>query len=327
MHNLAPDIAARFAEIALGHVTREYPHKLDHVMDGPEDVLSPAQLHPIFHGSFDWHSCVHGYWLLLRVRRLFPALNVARRIEALADDMLTPAKVAGELAYLDRAYSGGFERPYGWAWAIALWAEAMRHEDRDWGEALHPLAAAFAERFRLYLPRLTYPIRVGTHFNSAFALTLALEWPDEALRTLIADKARSWFSADRDCPGWEPGGDEFLSSALSEALLMKRVLGAGFPAWFAGFLPGLAHSRPRSLLEPVFVSDRSDGKIAHLDGCNLSRAWCWREIAAALPSDTAAIARDAADRHLAASLPHVAGDYMGEHWLATFAMLALEASG
>jgi hypothetical protein len=325
-HTLTPETATRFAEIALGHVTREYPHKLDHVMDGPEDVQSPARLHPIFHGSFDWHSCVHGYWLLLRVRRLFPDLPVAKRIEALADDMLTPAKVAGELAYLDRAYSGGFERPYGWAWLIALQVEAARHADRDWGEALQPLAEAFADRFKSFLPRLTYPIRVGTHFNSAFALTLTLERPDKDLRSLIGEKARGWFGNDRDCQAWEPGGDEFLSSALSEALLMRRVLGDEFAGWFAGFLPRLVQGEPRSLLEPVFVSDRSDGKIAHLDGCNLSRAWCWREIAPALPDDLAAIARDAADRHLAASLPHVAGDYMGEHWLATFAMLALEAN-
>jgi hypothetical protein len=268
---------------------------------------------------------VHGYWLLLRVRRLFPELPVAKRVQALADEMLTPAKVSGELAYLDRAYSGGFERPYGWAWAIALWAEAARHQDRGWGEALRPLAEAFAERFKTYLPRLTYPIRVGTHFNSAFALTLALEWPDQDLHRLIAEKARGWFGEDRDCQAWEPGGDEFLSSALSEALLMRLVLGDDFPAWFAAFLPRLVEGEPHSLLEPVFVSDRSDGKIAHLDGCNLSRGWCWREIAPALPAVVAAIARDAADRHLAASLPHVAGDYMGEHWLATFAMLALEA--
>jgi hypothetical protein len=323
-HRLTPEIAGRFAQIALGHVTREYPHKLDHVMDGPEDVRSPAQLHPIFHGSFDWHSCVHGYWLLLRVRRRFPDLPVAREIDALADDMLTPAKAAGELAYLDRAYTGGFERPYGWAWAIALWAEAARHEDREWGEALHPLAAAFAERFRTYLPRLTYPIRVGTHFNSAFALTLALEWPHPDLHALIADTARGWFGEDRDCQAWEPGGDEFLSSALCEALLMHQLLGPEFPAWFDAFLPRLTQGEPATLLQPVFVSDRSDGKIAHLDGCNLSRAWCWRQIANALPPHMATLAREAADRHLQVSLPHVAGDYMGEHWLATFAMLALE---
>jgi hypothetical protein len=323
---LTPEIATRFAEIALGHVTREYPHKLDHVMDGPEDVQPPRALHPIFFGSFDWHSCVHGYWLLLRVRRLFPALDVARRIEELGDRMLIPAKVAGELAYLDRAYSGGFERPYGWAWAIALQQEAARHTDRDWGEALEPLAAAFAERFKLFLPRLTYPIRVGTHFNTAFALTLAREWPDADLTELIEARARAWFGEDRDCQAWEPGGDEFLSSALSEALLMRRVLSDEFTPWFERFLPRLRERQPASLLTPAHVSDRSDGKIAHLDGCNLSRAWCWRGIADALPDDLAAIAHDAAGRHLAASLPHVAGDYMGEHWLATFALLALEQS-
>ena len=322
MTRLSPDIAGRFARIALGHVTREYPHKLDHVLDGPEDALAPSELHPIFHGSFDWHSCVHGYWLLLRVRRLFPDLPVARDVEALADAMLTPEKVADELAYLDRPYTGGFERPYGWAWAIALWAEAARHLDHDWGAALEPLAAAFAERFAGYLPRLTYPIRVGTHFNTAFALTLALEWP--GLRDLIATRARDWFLSDRDCQAWEPGGDEFLSPALCEALLMQRVLGDRFAPWFDAFLPRLAKGEPASLLTPVHVSDRSDGKIAHLDGCNLSRAWCWHSIAPALPPHLAAVAVDAAERHLAASLPHVAGDYMGEHWLATFALLALE---
>ena len=324
-HTLTPETAARFAGIALGHVRREYPHKLDHVMNGPEDVLSPSALHPIFHGSFDWHSCVHSYRTLLRIRRLFPDLPVSRRIEALGDEMLTAANVAGEVDYLDRAYSGGFSRPYGWAWAISLWAEAARHDGKDWGDNLRPLAARLTELFKWYLERLTYPIRVGTHFNSAFALVLALEWPDDELRALIGDKARAWFANDRDCQAWEPGGDEFLSSALTEALLMRRVLGDDFSGWLAGFLPDLTDGRPASLLTPCFVSDRSDGKIAHLDGCNLSRAWCWRQIASALPEREAVIARDAADRHLAASLPHLAEDYMGEHWLATFALLALES--
>jgi hypothetical protein len=331
-HSLTPDTAARFAEMALGHVTREYPHKLDHVMDGPEDVLSPRELHPIFFGSFDWHSCVHGYWLLLRVRRLFPNLPVARRIEALADEMLTPELVAGELAYLDRAYSGGFERPYGWAWLLALHREAGRADRGDWAEALRPLALAIAERFRTFLPKLTYPLRVGTHFNIAFAMILALEWAeahDAALADLIRSRARHYFGEDRDCPGWEPGGDEFLSPALTEALCMKRVLGPGdFRAWFDRFLPDLAAGAPRSLFTPASVSDRSDGKIAHLDGFNLSRAWCWRGLADALDPALAELARATADAHLDASLPHVAGDYMGEHWLASFALLALaEASG
>jgi hypothetical protein len=328
MNVLTPETAARFARIALGHVTREFPHKLDHVMDGPEDVAGPRELHPIFFGSFDWHSCVHGWWLMLRVRRLFPDLPVAKEVEALADEMLAPDKVEGELAYLDRAYSGGFERPYGWAWLLALHAEAQRHSDRPWAADLEPLALAFAERFKLYLPKLTYPIRVGTHFNSAFAMILAMEWAepnDPSLAALIRDRARTWFGQDRDCRAWEPGGDEFLSSALTEALCMRRILGeAQFRSWFGHFLPDLAAGEPRTLFTPATVSDRSDGKIAHLDGLNLSRAWCWRQLAGALEPEAAQLARRTADEHLEASLPHVAGDYMGEHWLATFALLALE---
>jgi len=326
-HSVTPETAARFAEIALGHVRQEFPHKLDHVMDGPEDVVGPRDLHPIFYGSFDWHSCVHGYWLLLRVRRLFPDLPVCARIEELADEMLTVAKVAGELDYLDRAYSGGFERPYGWAWLLALHREAARADRLDWAQALQPLAMAFGERFMTYLPKLTYPIRVGTHYNTAFALTLARDWAldhDPARVTLIDARARDWFGEDRGCQAWEPGGDEFLSSALCEALLMSRVLGDGFAGWFDVFLPDAVAGRPQSLFTPATVSDRSDGKIAHLDGLNLSRAWCWRSIAAALPAHPIApVAREAADDHLAASLPHLADDYMGTHWLATFALLAL----
>jgi hypothetical protein len=328
MHSLTPDLAARFAAIALGHVTREYPHKLDHVMDGPEDVAGPRALHPIFFGSYDWHSCVHGWWLMLRLRRLFPELPDARRIEALADGMLAPDKVAGEIAYLDRAYSGGFERPYGWAWLLALHAEAQRHEDRAWAADLEPLARAFAGRFLAYLPKLTYPIRVGTHFNTAFAMILALDWAeanDPALAACIRARSGAYYGEDRGCQAWEPGGDEFLSSALTEALCMRRAVGDDdFRRWFARFLPDLAAGEPRILFVPATVSDRSDGKIAHLDGLNLSRAWCWRQLAPALEPELAELARRTAGEHLAASLPHVAGDYMGEHWLATFALLALE---
>jgi hypothetical protein len=328
-HSLTPEIAARFAGIALGHVTREYPHKLDQVLDGPEDLLGPRRLHPIFFGSFDWHSCVHGWWLMLRLRRLFPDLPVAARIDALAGEMLTGEKVAGELAYLDRAYSGAFERPYGWAWLLALHREAQNHPDRAWAENLAPLAGAFADRFRLFLPKLTYPIRVGTHFNTAFAMILALDWAganDPALAELIRERARAYYGGDKACQAWEPGGDDFLSPALTEALCMRRAVGdEAFRAWFAAFLPDLAQGEPAALFAPAFVSDRSDSKIAHLDGVNLSRAWCWRGLAGALDPPLDAIARAAADAHLDASLPYVAGDYMGEHWLATFALLALEA--
>jgi len=328
-HALTPETAERFARIAMGHVSREYPHKLDQTLEGPEDLLGPRALHPIFFGSFDWHSCVHGWWLLLRLRRLFPDLPARREIDAAADTAFQPYKVEGELAFLDRAYTGGFERPYGWAWLLALHREAQRHADRNWAADLAPLAAAFADRFKHYLPKLTYPIRVGTHFNTAFAMILALDWAeanDAALAGLISERAGDYYGNDRACQAWEPAGDEFLSSTLTEALLMRRLLGeAEFRAWFAGFLPDLAAGEPATLFVPAFVSDRSDGKIAHLDGLNLSRAWCWRGLAGALDGESAERARSAADTHLDASLPHVAGDYMGEHWLATFALLALEA--
>ncbi len=320
-------IACRFAEIALGHVAREYPHKLDHAMTGPGDVQGPRALHPIFFGSYDWHSCVHGYWLLLRARRAFPAMPVTARIEALIAEMVTPANVEAERAYLDRPSSGGFERPYGWAWMLALHGEAALSDRPDWAATLEPLARAFAERFKLHLPKLTYPIRVGAHANTAFAMILARQWAtahDPALVVLIDARARDYYSNDRDCQAWEPGGDEFLSSALTEAQCMAHILPpAEFRGWFARFLPRFGAGQPESLFTPATVSDRSDGKIAHLDGCNLSRAWCLRAIADMLDPRDAAVALASAERHIAASIDHVAGDYMGEHWLATFALLAL----
>ena len=326
--SLDADTAARFARIALGHVRQEYPHKLDHVLGSDEDALPPHVLHPIFFGSFDWHSCVHGWWTLLTLRRLFPDTDEARAIGKLADQSFTADKVAAELAYLQRPLSRGFERPYGWAWLLQLQLEASRHPEA-WAARLEPLARAFAERLRDYLRVLTYPIRVGTHFNTAFALILSLEWAerfDEPLAELIRDRARHWFQNDRDCQAWEPGGDEFLPPALIEALCMARALAEPeFHGWFGGFLPELEAGQPATLFMPATVSDRSDGKIAHLDGLNLSRAWCWRSLASMLPGDSQ-LAYDTAEMHLEAAMPYVAGDYMGEHWLATFALLALLAS-
>jgi hypothetical protein len=313
------------ARIALGHVTKDYPHKLDHVLLGDADALPPRALHPIFFGSFDWHSCVHGWWTLLTLKRLFPEIGEAQAIEQVANDSFTPAKVGAELAYLDRPLSRGFERPYGWGWLLYLHLEATRH-DEPWATEMEPLAHAFAKRLGDYLALLTYPIRVGTHFNTAFAIILALEWADDfdaALADQIRDRSRHWFGADRDCQAWEPGGDEFLSPALIEALCMARAHPALFPIWFEQFLPHVAARQPATLFTPAIVSDRSDGKIAHLDGLNLSRAWCWRSLAPLLPPEERGIAEDSADEHLAAAMPHLSGDYMGEHWLASFALLAL----
>jgi hypothetical protein len=332
MHpRLTPDLADRLAAIALGHVTREYPNKLDQVLTGPDDLGPPQALHPIFFGSFDWHSCVHGHWLLASLLRLFPDGAHAEATRALFDDQFTDDNVAGELAYVARPSSAGFERPYGWAWLLKLQAELSAHAGRTWAEALAPLARAFAERFQTYLPKLTYPIRAGTHGNTGFALRLALDYAetagDGALGDLIRTRLTDWFARDADCQAWEPSGDDFLSPALIEAEAMRRALPpAEFTPWFDRFLPRIGVGHPETLFAPAIVSDPADGKIAHLDGLNLSRAWCWRALAEALrdgdPRRPVMLA--AAERHLNASLPAVAGDYMGEHWLASFALLALE---
>ena len=330
MSELTPELGARFARTTLSHLGQQWPYKMDHVLNGPDDARPPIDFHPIFHGSFDWHSCVHGWWQVMRIARRFPDLPEAAAARARADEMLVPDKVAGELAYLSRPYSAGFERPYGWGWLLALHHELAKH-DAPWATALEPLARAFAERFKGYLPKLTYPIRVGTHFNTAFALTLARGWAlkrDPDLVAMIAARTQYWFATDRDAQAWEPGGDEFLSGTLMEALLVRHTgIAHHYPRWFDAFLPRIAQGEPATLLTPAHVSDRSDGKIAHLDGLNLSRAWAFRQIARGLPGDHPAVPvmRAAADRHLAASLPHLEDDYMGSHWLASFALLALDA--
>lgn len=328
MTQLTPALAQQFMTLTLGHLDRQYPYKMDLVLGGPEDARPPIEHHPIFHGSFDWHSCVHGWWQVMRLARLFPASPVAAQVRARADAMLVADKVAGELAFFARPYGGTASRPYGWAWLLALHGELAQH-DAPWAAAVEPLARDLAGRFAAYLGKLTYPIRVGTHFNTSFAATLAHEWAmahDSALIRLIEQRGRDWFGNDRACQAWEPDGDAFLSPALSEALLMSRVLDrTAFAEWFAAFLPDAARGCPETLFTPAHVSDRSDGKIAHLDGLNLSRAWCWRRIAVALaPHPLEALVVETAQAHIDAALPHIASDYMGEHWLATYAVLALE---
>jgi hypothetical protein len=260
-------------------------------------------------------------------------MKEAGKIEKLFDAQLTAVKMRAETRYLGQPLRATFERPYGWAWLLMLAAELNRHasaKGKRWSDALAPLADAFTQRYLDFLPKATYPTRVGTHFNSAFAVALAFEYAEvssnDALRKTLIDKARTWYSKDSDCQAWEPGGDDFLSSALMEAECMRRVLKTSeFSSWLDRFLPRLAVREPTTLFTPAIVSDRSDGKIAHLDGLNLSRAWCWRSIAATWPASDArrGIVLEAAEIHFAASLPHVSGDYMGEHWLATFALLAL----
>ncbi|MDE2181385.1 MAG: DUF2891 domain-containing protein [Alphaproteobacteria bacterium] len=323
-------LADHYATIALGHVTREFPNKLDHVLNEAADARAPRDLHAIFYGSFDWHSCVHSYWMLARLRRLFPDAASAAAIARRFDDAFTPANVAGEVAYLSRPLSAGFERPYGWAWLLMLAAELRRDAAGErWSRVVRPLEEAFVARLKAFLPKLTYPVRAGTHANTAFALALAAEYAevaqDIALLDLLADRAEAWFGLDQEAPAWEPSGDDFLSPTLIEAECMHRLMPPGaFSDWFAGYLPSLVHQIPRTLFQPAVVSDRSDGKIAHLDGLNLSRAWCMRALARSVADDPREpILRDGAEAHLAVALPHVAGDYMGEHWLSTYAVLAL----
>jgi len=325
----------RFVGLVLGHVGREYPSKLDHVINDAGDLRGPRELHPVFFGSFDWHSCVHGYWLLVRALRCFPGVARAAEVRALLDERLTGANVAAEVAYLNLPRRGTFERPYGWAWLLKLAAElkagaAGTEGMARWDMVLGPLTAAFVERFKGYLPKATYPVRVGTHQNTAFALALTMDYAreagDAALAGMIRDKAREWYLKDAGYQAWEPGGTDFLSPGLVEAECMRRVLGEGeFLEWLGRFLPRLGEREPAALFEPAVVSDRTDGQIAHLDGLNLSRAWCWRAMGLALPAGDPrrALAEEAYRVHLEAALPHVAGDYMGEHWLATFALLAM----
>ena len=317
MHALNDDIAARFARIALGHVTREYPNKPGNVLAGAEDARTPRSLCPVFFGSFDWHSCVHSYWLLARVLARFPRGDAASEIAPLLDRQLTPENVAGECATLSAPTARGFERPYGWAWLLKLAAELAALPEQRWARALAPLADIVVARFRAYLPIAAYPVRAGAHGNTAFALLLAADYADPGLVELLQSTAARWYGADAACPAWdEPGGDDFLSPALVEAACMRRLHPGTFVAWFDRFLPEIGSCRPATLFRPVVASDRSDGKIAHLDGLALSRSWCLGTLANALgPGDRRAnLLLDAASEHLDASLPHLQDHYMDEHW-------------
>jgi hypothetical protein len=344
----------RFARLALGCVAREFPHKLDHVLEGEASVKSPRQLHPAFYGCFDWHSAVHGHWLLAHLLRTGRGGRWEPEARGKLGANLTRANLEAEAEYFRSPERKSFERPYGWAWLLKLQEEFYLWDDPEaetWFDSLKPLAAAVVEKYLDFFPRQQYPIRTGTHFNTAFGLAFAHEYATTLttdansgaktldaehartlaeLRALVEERARAYFASDTDCPAsWEPGGDEFLSPCLVVADLMRRVLTPEeFARWFAKFLPGVGEGKPASLLTPADVSDRSDPKIVHLDGLNLSRAWCMRNVARALPSeDPARAVLDAsARRHADATLPHVtSGDYAGEHWLATFAVLMLSS--
>lgn len=331
--HLDPAAAERFARLALACVQREFPYQPAHVVSGPADAHRPRDLHPAFYGCFDWHSAVHGHWLLARVLRRFPDLPAGPVIRAALRANLAPAHLQAEADYF-RAHPG-YERPYGWAWLLKLAQELAAWPDAEaaaWRAGLQPLAAVIIDRYLAFLPRQTYPVRSGVHSNTAFGLAFAWDYAAAAghaeLATLVRGRALEYYGQDRDYPWrWEPGGSDFFSPGLLEADLLRRLLPANqFAAWLAGFL---GPAPVETVLQPAEPADRSDGQLVHLDGLNLSRAWCLWNVARALPAgdERRAGLAAAASRHADAGLAHVlSGEYMGEHWLASFAVYMLECA-
>ncbi len=314
--------AFRLAALPLAGIDREYPNAPGIVHNSARDIAPHREHHPAFYGCFDWHSSVHGHWMLIKLLREFSGLRTEREIRAKLGKNLTAANIGREKAYLENNRS--FERTYGWAWLLKLHGELLEWDDpdgREWRAALQPLADLIRELYKEYLPKLDHPIRSGEHPNTAFGLIFAWEYAkqvgDDALAELIATRAIIYYKNDRDCPlNWEPSGYDFFSPCLMEADLMRRILPpAEFSNWFAELLPKID-------LTPAQVTDRSDGKMVHLDGLNFSRAWCLYGLAEHTKNRQTLL--KIADNHLNYSLPNIVdGDYAGEHWLASFALLTL----
>lgn len=327
--------ASHFAKLALNCLQQEYPNKLSHVMNDSSEVQSPQALHPAFYGCFDWHSSVHGHWMLVRLLKRFPDMPEAQQIRQKLATNLTATNITAEVAYLHQPNRKSFERTYGWVWLLKLADELQSWDDEQgqiWSTNLIPLADEIVTRYLDFLPRLNYPVRSGEHPNTAFGLTFAYDYAvntnNIALTQLIESTAMRFYANDKNCPlDYEPGGSDFLSPCLEEADLMWRILPQeDYVAWLAEFLPGIPDNPPVSIQSPATVSDRSDGKLVHLDGLNLSRAWCMQQIAEALPANdpsrTWLMAQ--AKEHINVTLPNIAsGSYEGEHWLASFAVYAL----
>jgi hypothetical protein len=326
--------AAGYARTAMDNIAREFPSHVMHLMTEPGDFpYRPAERTPVFFGSLDWHSCVEMHWLLVRLLRLAPDAVPADEVRALLEAQFDAGKLVVEAEFV-RGDGGRGERPYGWAWALALIGELAELGGADaarWLAAMAPLEAALTAGFADWLPKATYPIRYGVHANSAFAFSQLLPYALSRSVTLaegVTAKAVGWFGHDKGAPAaFEPSGHDFLSPSLTEAELMARLLRPPeFARWLGEFLPGIAGTEPAALFTPAVVSDASEGQIAHLHGLNASRAWCWRRIAESLPAGDARVgpALDAARTHLAVALPYVTGsDYMVEHWLVAYAVLAM----
>jgi hypothetical protein len=332
---LTMETASAFARLALKGISKEYPNKPGDVLNSAADVKSPRAVHPAFYGSFDWHSAVHGHWMLVRLLRLYPELPERKQIRSVLGEHLTAKNLQTEADYFKQPNRQSFERTYGWAWLLKLAEELHSWDDPDgrkWAKNLQPLADTIVARYLAFLPKQTYPIRTGVHPNTAFGLAFALDYAravdHKALRSLVEERSHTYYGRDAGIPAkWEPDGADFFSPSLMEADLMRRVLPkAEFRAWFRRFLPEIDKGEPKALLMPATVADRSDPQIVHLDGLNLSRAWCMRSITAALAESDPArkVLTESAGRHAVAALQHVAsGDYAGEHWLASFATYLL----
>ena len=330
---------ARFAELALDCIHREYPGKVSHVMNSAEDAKPPHELTPIFFGCYDWHSAVHGHWLLVRLCRTQPHGAFVAKARAALGKSLMPDKVAAELAYLRGDGRKSFERPYGLAWLLQLSAELHEWDDpqaEQWAATLRPLEAEAARRFKDWLPKLSHPVRTGEHSQTAFAMGMILDWAhcrgDREMIELVERRARDYYINDRGAnSSFEPDGQAFLSPIIAEADLMRRILKpAEFAAWLGAFWPGLSLDDSRGWLAPAVVTDKTDGKLVHLDGLNLSRAWMLEGIAAGLPPGDPRILslRGAAREHRQAGLEAVTGEhYEGGHWLASFAVYLVTKRG
>jgi len=336
---LDPASVERFAGLALGCVHQEYPNKISHVLSSDEDVAPPRELTPTFYGCFDWHSSVHGHWLLVRLSRLYPDAAFTREARAALEQSFSPDRIAVEARYLVGEGRASFERPYGLAWLLCLADELHSWDDeqaRQWSENLAPLVRAAAGRLHEWLPKLHYAIRTGEHNQTAFAFGLVLDWAatvgDETMAELVAGKARQFYLDDVDCPlAYEPSGEDFLSPCLAEADLIRRILPPPeYARWLTRFLPQIPTVSKTDWLPIGVVTDRADGKLAHLDGLNISRAWMLEGIVSGLPEDDPrrAALQLTGDVHRSAGLASVTGEhYEGGHWLGSFATYLVTGKG
>lgn len=338
---MTADQSDAMAGLASSCIHKEYPNVVKHYFSGPQDVRSPKEMHPVFYGCLDWHSSVHGHWLLVRLLNTNPDLSERAKIIEQLDQSFNATNIGAELAYFNRPGSGtSYERPYGLAWFLQLTAELRQWQDpmsQKWLKALLPLENKIVSNVEAWLPKLAYPIRVGEHSQTAFAFGLMLDWArvanNKKFELQLSQRVKDYYAADQNCPlAYEPSGQDFLSPCLAEADLMRRVMAPkSYSKWLGEFLPMIPKDGSGNWIKLATVTDRSDGKLAHLDGLNLSRTWMLDGIASALP-DTDKRKKSiiaAANTHREGSLPVVMGDlhYMGSHWLGSFATYLITDRG